>query len=121
MNKAAKKLLGEQDFSSFRASGCQSKSVIRRIYKANVTRKGNYLIFEVTANAFLLNMIRIIVGTLIEVGSEITSPESMKDILEARDRTHAGKTAEAKGLFYLGPEYDPSFKIYKPKYNNQLT
>jgi tRNA pseudouridine38-40 synthase len=66
-------------------------------------------------------MVRIIVGTLIEVGSEIISPQSMKDILEARDRTHAGKTAEAKGLFYLGPEYAPSFKIYKPKYNNQLT
>ena len=66
-------------------------------------------------------MVRIIVGTLIEVGSGTISPQSMKDILEARDRTHAGKTVEAKGLFYIGPEYAPSFKIYKPKYNNQLT
>ena len=55
-------------------------------------------------------MVRIIVGTLIDVGSEIISPESMKDILEARDRTQAGKTAEAKGLFYLGPEYDLHLK-----------
>ena len=80
MNKAAKKLLGEQDFSSFRASGCQSKSVIRRIYKSNVTRKGNYLIFEVTANAFLLNMIRIIVGTLIKVGKNEIPQKTLKTL-----------------------------------------
>jgi tRNA pseudouridine38-40 synthase len=66
-------------------------------------------------------MVRIIVGTLIEVGLKKIKPEAMKDILEVRDRTQAGKTAEAKGLFYIGPEYNSSFKIYKPKYKNHLT
>ena len=114
MNKAAKKLLGEQDFSSFRASGCQSKSVIRRIYKANVTRKGNYLIFEVTANAFLLNMIRIIVGTLIKVGKNEITPEDFENIIKKRDRKLAGRTIEAKGLYFVGPEYNNlDYKVNK--------
>ena len=114
MNKAAKKLLGEQDFSSFRASGCQSKSVIRRIYKANVTRKGNYLIFEVTANAFLLNMIRIIVGTLITVGKNEITPEDFENIIKKRDRKLAGRTIEAKGLYFVGPEYNNlDYKVNK--------
>ena len=114
MNKAAKKLLGEQDFSSFRASGCQSKSVIRRIYKANVTRKGNYLIFEVTANAFLLNMIRIIVGTLIKVGRSEITPEDFENIIKKRDRKLAGRTIEAKGLYFVGPEYNNlDYKVNK--------
>ena len=65
-------------------------------------------------------MVRIIVGTLIEVGSGTIRPEEIKDILDSKDRTQAGKTAEAKGLFYIGPEYDSSFKIFKPKYNNHL-
>ena len=121
MQKASNYLIGEKDFSSFRGSGCQSKSPNRNVFEVKVKKRQNIVSIEISANAFLLNMVRIIVGTLIEVGSEIISPESIKDILEARDRTHAGKTAEAKGLFYLGPEYNPSFKIYKPKYNNQLT
>tara|TARA_B100000900_G_scaffold138992_1_gene117811 strand:+ start:557 stop:1351 length:795 start_codon:yes stop_codon:yes gene_type:complete len=121
MQKASNHLIGEKDFSSFRGSGCQSKSPNRNIFEVKLNKKQKIVSIEISANAFLLNMVRIIVGTLIEVGSKTITPESIKDILEARDRTQASKTAEARGLFYLGPEYDPSFKITKPKYKNQLT
>ena len=121
MQKASNHLIGEQDFSSFRGSGCQSKSPNRNVFEVKLKKRRKIISIEISANAFLLNMVRIIVGTLTEVGSKKITPESMKDILEAKDRTQAGKTAEAKGLFYIGPEYDPSLKIYKPKYNNQLT
>jgi len=70
MNSAAKKLLGEKDFSSFRAAGCQSKSSKRKISFAEVTRANKYIMIRITANAFMLNMMRIIVGTLINVGKK---------------------------------------------------
>tara|TARA_X000000368_G_C22970836_1_gene685382 strand:- start:443 stop:1237 length:795 start_codon:yes stop_codon:yes gene_type:complete len=121
MQKASNYLIGEQDFSSFRGSGCQSKSPNRNVFEVKFKKRQKIISIEISANAFLLNMVRIIVGTLIEVGTKAIAPGSIKDILEAKDRTQAGKTAEAKGLFYLGPEYDPLFKIFKPKYNNQFT
>ena len=68
MNKACNYLLGEKDFSPFRASRCQSASAIRTVHQALFRQKGQYLVFEISANAFLLNMIRILVGTLIDVG-----------------------------------------------------
>ena len=120
MKKGSKYLIGEHDFSSFRGSGCQSKSPIRNIFEIKLNRRQKIVSVEISANAFLLNMVRIIVGTLIEVGSGTIRPEEIKDILDSRDRTQAGKTVEAKGLFYIGPEYDSSFKIFKPKYNNHL-
>ena len=120
MQKASIYLIGEKDYSSFRGSGCQSKSPIRNIFEIKLYRRQKIVSVEISANAFLLNMVRIIVGTLIEVGSGTIRPEAIKDILDSRDRTQAGKTAEAKGLFYIGPEYDSSFKIFKPKYNNHL-
>ena len=121
MQKASKFFIGEKDFSSFRGSGCQSKSPNRNIFDIKIKKRQKIVSIEISANAFLLNMVRIIVGTLIEVGLKKIKPEAMKDILEVRDRTQAGKTAEAKGLFYIGPEYNSSFKIYKPKYKNHLT
>ena len=120
MQKASIYLIGEKDYSSFRGSGCQSKSPIRNIFEIKLNRRQKIVSVEISANAFLLNMVRIIVGTLIEVGSGTIRPEKIKDILDSRDRTQAGKTVEAKGLFYIGPEYDSSFKIFKPKYNNHL-
>ena len=65
-------------------------------------------------------MVRIIVGTLIDVGLNKITPESIKEILLLKDRTKAGKTAEAKGLFYVGPEYEEGFNLKKPRYRRKL-
>lgn len=120
MQEASKHLLGENDFSSFRGSGCQANSPNRNIYEIKVTKSKKIVSIEVSANAFLLNMVRIIVGSLIDVGLKKNKPEFIQDVLASKNRNMAGKTAEAKGLFYLGPEYNLSFNLIKPKYKNNL-
>ena len=79
MNKAAKYLIGEKDFSAFRASGCQSKSSIREITKAKINREGKYIYFFIKGNAFMLNMVRIITGTLLDVGTNKINITDFKD------------------------------------------
>ena len=106
MNKAAKYLLGEKDFSAFRASGCQSKSTTRKITKAIIHRKGEYLYFFIKGNAFMLNMVRIITGTLLDVGKNKINIRDFKEIIKQKDRKKAGKTISSKGLYFLGPEYN---------------
>lgn len=106
MNKACIHLLGEKDFTSFRASGCQANSAVRSIYEANLKQKGPFIIFHIRANAFLLNMIRIIVGTLIQVGTKDISVPQFKRIIQSKKRSLAGKTVEPKGLYFYGPEYN---------------
>ena len=93
---------------------------VRNIYDIKITKSKKIVSIEVSANAFLLNMVRIIVGTLIDIGMKKNKPEFIQDILVSKNRNLAGKTAEAKGLFYLGPEYDHSFKLVRPKYKNNL-
>ncbi len=106
MNKAAQHLLGEKDFSAFRASGCQSKSPIREIVKAKIISKGEYIYFCIKGNAFMLNMVRIIVGTLLDVGANKIKITDFKEIIKQKDRKKAGKTISPKGLYFLGPEYN---------------
>ena len=106
MNKAAQHLLGERDFSAFRASGCQSKSPIREIVKAKIISKGEYIYFCIKGNAFMLNMVRIIVGTLLDVGANKIKITDFKEIIKQKDRKKAGKTISPKGLYFLGPEYN---------------
>ena len=79
-------LLGEKDFSSFRASRCQSASAIRTVHQALFRQKGQYLVFEISANAFLLNMIRILVGTLIDVGKKEISIKAFQKIINSKKR-----------------------------------
>lgn len=98
MQKAAEYLLGEHDFQSFCASGAQVKTTVRTVYDLRVLKDGDLITICITGNGFLYNMVRIIAGTLIKIGTGEWSPESMKDILEAKDRTKAGPTAPAKGL-----------------------
>jgi len=99
MNKAAKYLIGSHDFSSFRSSSCEAKHPIREIEKIQITRSLDSVVtIEVQANAFLKQMVRTIVGTLVEVGRKRISPEDMKTILEAKDRNKAGPTAPPQGL-----------------------
>ena len=106
MSKAAKHLIGEKDFSAFRASGCQSKSPIREITKAKINREGEYIYFLIKGNAFMLNMVRIITGTLLDVGTNKINITDFKEIINQKNRKKAGKTISPKGLYFLGPEYN---------------
>ncbi|MBS6395862.1 MAG: tRNA pseudouridine(38-40) synthase TruA [Clostridiales bacterium] len=98
MQKAAEYLLGEHDFQSFCAAGAQVKTTVRTIYALEVIREGELLTIRITGNGFLYNMVRIIAGTLMKVGSGEWEPSRLREILDARDRSAAGPTAPAKGL-----------------------
>ncbi len=98
MKKAAAYLVGEHDFKSFCQTGAQVESTVRTIYSVEVEEQGADLVIRVCGNGFLYNMVRIIAGTLMEVGQGKRSPEDIKKILEARKRTAAGPTAPAHGL-----------------------
>lgn len=98
MNEAAGYLVGEHDFQSFCAAGNSSATTVRTIYKAGVVRTGERLVFTVTGSGFLYNMVRIIVGTLLEIGQGKYPPPQMQSIIAACDRSAAGPTALAKGL-----------------------
>lgn len=106
MNEGVKYLIGEHDFKSFKASGTSSKSSVRTIYDAKVWREGDLIHIELTGNGFLYNMIRIIAGTLIEVGEGAIEPAEVQVILEAKDRSRAGKTVSPSGLCLMGVEYE---------------
>ena len=109
MDDAAKRIVGTHDFSSFCASGNSTKTTVRTIYAASVRRDGDRITFSVTGNGFLYNMVRILAGTLIEIGAGKREPEEMTEIIEARDRSRAGATALAKGLVLKEiryPEYE---------------
>ena len=106
MNKGIKYLIGEHDFKSFKASGTSSKSSVRTIYDAKVTREGDIVTIELTGNGFLYNMVRIISGTLVDVGIGKIKPEDVKDILEARDRLKAGRTLPPTGLYLVDVKYE---------------
>lgn len=105
MQKAADYLVGEHDFKSFCAVGAQVLTTVRTVYEASLRKEGDYLIFKISGNGFLFNMVRIIVGTLLEVGRGSMEPEEMPKILEALDRQKAGPTAPARGLMLLGYEF----------------
>ena len=106
MRKALDFLLGEHDFSAFRASGSGVKGSVRTIYEAKIEKDGDIISLRITGNGFLYNMVRIIAGTLIDVGKGKKDPFSMKDILESGDRTLAGKTAAPQGLTLLDISYN---------------
>ena len=97
--------LGSHNFSSFRSSNCNSKNPIKKINNVDIESYENFLIITITANAFLQNMVRIMIGTLIDIAKNENN-FSVKDILEKKDRSFAGRTAPAKGLFFLGPKYN---------------
>ena len=106
MKQAIKYFEGEHDFKAFKASGTSSKSSIRTIYKAEVIKKPNNRIWiELTGNGFLYNMVRIIVGTLVEVGMGNIEPEEIRTIIESKKRENAGKTLPPQGLYLVRVEY----------------
>ena len=106
MKKAAKYFEGEHDFSGFKASGTSSKSSVRTIYKAEVIKEGDRIKIELTGNGFLYNMVRIISGTLVDVGLGKIKAEDIPSIIEAKDRSKAGKTLPAHGLYLVEVKYE---------------
>lgn len=106
MNQAAAYLVGEHDFKSFCSAGAQVQTTIRTIYAVNVTKDDDMVHIRITGNGFLYNMVRIIAGTLMQVGTGLMEPEQVKEILEARDRSKAGPTAVAKGLTLVEIRYE---------------
>ena len=113
MRKAASYLLGEHDFSSFRAAQCQAKSPIKMLQRIDITQKSgsNYWHFEFEANAFLHHMIRNIMGCLVAVGQGFAPAEWMAEVLAARRRDAAAPTFSPNGLYFLGPVYDDKYGL----------
>ena len=118
MRAASKYLIGEHDFSSFRGSGCQSNSPVRTIENIKITKKNNFITSELRANAFLLHMVRIIIGTLLMVGKREIKPVEMKNILNEKDRRISGKTVSSSGLYFLGPKYPAKYQL--PDFEDNL-
>ncbi len=111
MHGAAQYLLGEHDFTSFRAQACQAKHAVRRVLRLTVTRSGERVAIDISANAFLHHMVRNIAGVLITIGSGEQAPEWAREVLSRRDRTQGGVTAPAAGLYFMGVNYPPRFGL----------
>lgn len=105
MREAAAYIVGEHDFKSFCCVRTQAESTVRIIYSLEVLQEGSEIIIRIKGNGFLYNMVRIITGTLIQVGKRRFKPEYVKQMLEAKDRTVAGQTAPPQGLTLVGIEY----------------
>jgi tRNA pseudouridine38-40 synthase len=111
MQEAAQHLLGEHDFSAFRASECQAKTPIRTISVADVRQSGNYFVFNFSANAFLQHQVRNMVGALIYVGNGKQTPDTMRYLLEAKDRKKSPPTFSPNGLYLSGVQYDVKWQL----------
>jgi tRNA pseudouridine38-40 synthase len=111
MNEAGLYLLGENDFTSFRAAGCQSKTPVRDVMSLHVRRQDRFVYIEIEANAFLHHMVRNIAGLLMDIGAGEKAPSEAKTILQARDRTQSSKTAAPDGLYLSGVSYPARFEI----------
>jgi tRNA pseudouridine38-40 synthase len=111
MQEAASLLIGQHDFTSFRASACQAKSPIKTMSRAEISRRGAYWRFEFQADAFLHHMIRNIMGCLLQVGQGHQEPQWMGQVLAARDRDAAAPTFSPDGLYFLGPVYGPEWNL----------
>lgn len=120
IREAAIHLIGEQDFSSFRSSQCQSKSAMRNVTEFLIKRQGDFIIMEIEANAFLHHMVRNIVGSLLKIGAGTKEPDWLAQVLAAKSRRAAAETAPPDGLYltdvrypapYLFPLSEPMFLL----------
>lgn len=105
MQEAVKYFIGEHDFKGFKASGTSSKSSVRTIYSANIYNENEKIIIELTGNGFLYNMVRIISGTLVDVGIGKIKPDEIEEIIKSGNRERAGKTLPPQGLYLVSVEY----------------
>jgi len=111
MQEAANYLVGEHDFDSYRAIGCQAKSPVRTVNYVNVSRHGEFVLIDIEANAFLHHMVRNIAGVLMDIGAGKEEPVWAKQILEEKDRTKGGVTAPPYGLYLTGVTYEDEFDL----------
>ena len=111
MREATSYLLGEHDFSSFRASSCQARSPVKILKKIEISRRGAYWRFEFEGNAFLHHMIRNIMGCLVRIGQGGEPAQWMKEVLAARNRDAAAPTFSPDGLYFLGPLYEAHWEL----------
>ena len=111
MQTAAATLVGRHDFSAFRAAGCQASTATREITDLTLTRNGNWILLEVTANAFLQHMVRNIMGTLVAIGRGDKAPEWAASVLASKDRKAGGMAAPPHGLTLVSVEYPPEFAV----------
>lgn len=111
MHEAGQYLLGENDFSSFRAAGCQSRTPMRKVMALSVWRRGDYVILDIEANAFLLHMVRNIAGVLLEIGAGGKPPEWVGELLALKDRTRGAVTAPPQGLCLYQVRYPEHFDL----------
>lgn len=114
MHSAAQALVGEHDFSSYRALGCQAKSPVRTLHSLSVERRGEFLVLSLHANAFLHHMVRNIAGVLMAIGRGDREEEWAAEVLSLRDRTLGGVTAPPQGLYFESVEYPEAFGIPHP-------
>ncbi|HWQ95034.1 MAG TPA: tRNA pseudouridine synthase A, partial [Gammaproteobacteria bacterium] len=114
MREAAHYLIGEHDFSSYRAVACQAKQPVRTVHRLDVVRHGEMIVIDIVANAFLHHMVRNIAGVLMTIGSGEREPVWAKEVLEARDRTLGGVTAPPQGLTLMAVEYPETFALPAP-------
>jgi tRNA pseudouridine38-40 synthase len=111
MRQAAACLLGEHDFTSFRASACQALSPVKTLRRLDITRRGAYWRFDFEASAFVHHMVRNIMGCLVQIGQGLHPPGWMQDVLNARNRAAAAPTFAPGGLYFVGPVYDPQWGL----------
>ena len=114
MAEAARHWLGEHDFSSFRAQGCQSRHPRRTVLRCDVRAADQFIVLQVEANAFLQHMVRNFAGVLMEIGRGQHKPQWAAEVLAQRDRTCAGITAPAQGLYLTAVRYAPEFELPPP-------
>ncbi len=115
MHEAAQHLLGEHDFSAFRAAGCRANTPQRNITRLSIERSGDWITLEVSANAFLQHMVRNITGSLAAVGEAEQPPDWIKAVLESRDRKQGGIAAPPHGLTLVSVDYPESANIPGPR------
>lgn len=120
MHRAAQALLGEQDFSAFRAAACQSSTPMREVQGISVTRRGELVVIEIKANAFLHHMVRNIAGALLAVGDKREPSAWIAELLAGRDRSAAADTAPADGLYLVDVEYPAHFGLPPTPYGPML-
>jgi tRNA pseudouridine38-40 synthase len=111
MRESASLLIGQHDFSSFRAAACQARTPVKTMKRIAITRHGSYWRFEFEADAFLHHMIRNIMGCLLAIGQGQQPPQWISHVLAARDRDAAAPTFSPDGLYFLGPVYGPEWNL----------
>lgn len=111
MRRGAAYLVGEHNFNAFRAAQCQAKSPVRKVHHLHLARRGDLIVLEIQANAFLHHMVRNIVGVLIAVGAGDKPPEWVAQVLASQDRTAGGATAKPHGLYLVAVDYPEAFAL----------